>query len=40
MKDDDENVTGLDKEAAISKVEEYFSSSTVKKFEDAKWQVK
>jgi hypothetical protein len=37
MKDDDENKEGLSKEDAIAKVEEVFSSATVKKFEDAKW---
>jgi len=30
----------LSKEEAIEKVEDFFSSSTVKKFEDAKWQEK
>jgi len=32
--------SGLSKEEAIAKVEEFFDSGTVKKFDDAKWQVK
>jgi hypothetical protein len=31
---------GLSKEEAIAKVEEFFDASTVKKFEEAKWQTK
>jgi hypothetical protein len=31
---------GLSKEDAIAKVEDFFDADTVKKFEDAKWQVK
>lgn len=37
---DDAEAKGLDKEEAIAKVEEVFSSATIKKFEDAKWNIK
>jgi hypothetical protein len=37
---EDDNGAGLEKEEAIEMVTEFFSSSIVKKFDDAKWQIK